>query len=71
GNAEGVSALLQANASVDLPKAMLLALKHGHVEVVGVLDNWSKQQAGNPSEGSRRARCCVSADLTRAILTGG
>ncbi|AZU59654.1 ankyrin repeat domain-containing protein [Ralstonia pseudosolanacearum] len=49
GNAEGVSALLQANARVDLPKAMLLALKHGHVEVVGVLDNWSKQQAGNPS----------------------
>lgn len=49
GNAEGVSALLQANASVDLPKAMLLALKHGHVEVVGVLDNWSKPQAGNPS----------------------
>ncbi|QOK94593.1 ankyrin repeat domain-containing protein (plasmid) [Ralstonia pseudosolanacearum] len=49
GNAEGVSALLQADARVDLPKAMLLALKHGHVEVVDVLDTWSKQQAGNPS----------------------
>ncbi len=46
GNAEGVSTLLQAGAKVDLSKAMLLALKHGHVAVADVLDAWPKQRAG-------------------------
>ncbi|MBT1540059.1 ankyrin repeat domain-containing protein [Ralstonia solanacearum] len=49
GNAEGVSTLLQAGAKVDLSKAMLLALKHGHVAVADVLGAWPKQRAGGTS----------------------